>query len=95
MHMINNDNSSNSNNNENEMPVNLGVHGENSRHVSQNALSEIMSEITKLRSNNQYFNSLKNKNRKKALENMILRNVIKNQRVKNLRPKKSCRRKYK
>ena len=56
----NNRNSSNSNNNENEMSVNLGVHGENSRHVSQNALSEIMGEITKLRSNNKYFNSLKN-----------------------------------
>jgi len=77
------------------MPVNFGVHGENTTPKSKEALSEIIGEITKLRRNNQYYNSLKNKNRKKALENMILKNIIKNQRVKNLRPKKSCRKKFK
>lgn len=82
------------NRNENELPKNFGVHGDSGAHTNQDALSEIMREITKLRRNNKYFTSLKNKNRKKALENMILRNVIKNQRVRNLRPKKSCRKKF-
>ena len=62
---------------------------------SKEALAEIIGEITKLRRNDKLFNTLKHRNRKKALENMILRKIIKNKRVQQLRPRKSCKKKFK